>query len=141
MFGPLKKQPRLGQWNGRRRSSRQDEPVLPHLWRRPVLLRLATVLVTAAAVTGLIYSCAPLLPYRVGEVVPRDIRVRVYFEVVNQPQTERRREEAVELSGGDPIARETARLAVPPVVDQYPMGAPLVRRGQPISPRQLGLLM
>jgi membrane-associated HD superfamily phosphohydrolase len=141
MFGPLKKQPRLGQWNGRRRSSRHDEPVLPHLWRRPVLLRLATVLVTAAAVTGLIYSCGPLLPYRVGEVYPRDVRVRVYFDVINQAQTERRREEAVEQSGGDPVVREAARLAVPPVVDQYPVGVPLVRAGQPITPRQLGLLM
>ena len=66
MFRASKKSTRLGQWNGRRRSSRLDEPVLPHLWRRPVLLRLATVLVTAAAVTGLIYAYSPLLPYRVA---------------------------------------------------------------------------
>ena len=48
MFGPLSKKPaRLGQWNGRRRSSRSDRLPLPGLLQRPVLLRLLVVLVTA----------------------------------------------------------------------------------------------
>jgi hypothetical protein len=51
MFGPSKKPSRLGQWDGRRRSSRSEEPVLPHLLHRTVLLRLGAVLVTALAVT------------------------------------------------------------------------------------------
>ncbi len=140
MFGPLKKPSRLSQWNGRRRSSRHDGPVLPLLLRRPVLLRLATVLVTAAAVTALIYACGPLLPYRIGEVYPRDLRVRVYFEVVNQPQTEKKREEVAEQSGADPVVREAIRQSVPPVVDQYPVGLTLVHRGQEITGRHLALL-
>ena len=95
MFGTIKKSSRLSQWNGRRRSSRSDLPVLPRLWQRPVLLRLALVLVTALLVTFLAYAWAPPLPYRVGEVCPSDLQVRAYFEVVNQPLTEQAREEAV----------------------------------------------
>src|SRR5437870_13841710 len=96
MFSPFKKHSRLGQWDGRRRSSRSDEPVLPLLWQKPVLCRLALVLVTTLAVTLLIYAWGPPLPYRVGETYPSDLRVRVYFEIVNQPQTEEAREEAIE---------------------------------------------
>src|SRR6059058_270004 len=95
MFGPVKKPSRLGQWNGRRRSSRSNEPVLPRLWQRPVLLRLGLVLVTALSVTLLAYLWGPPFPYRVREIHPSDLRVRVDFELVNQPQTERAREEAV----------------------------------------------
>src|SRR5579884_755546 len=53
MFGPSKKPTRIGQWNGRRRSSRSDEPVLPQLLQKPVLLRMGAVLVTALTVTFL----------------------------------------------------------------------------------------
>src|SRR5436305_913396 len=83
MFGPAKKQPRLGQWNGRRRSSRSDEPMLPSLWRRPVLFRLAVVLVTTVVVTLMAYLDGPPVPYRIGEIYPHDLRVRVDFEVIN----------------------------------------------------------
>ena len=51
MFGG-RKHPRLGQWNGRRRSSRSDEPMLPRLWQRPVLFRLGIVWLTAWLVPG-----------------------------------------------------------------------------------------
>ncbi len=140
----MKKPSRLGQWNGRRHSTRLDAPVLPRLWQRPVLLRLGIVLLTAAIVTLMVYAWGPTVPYRVGEVHRSDLRVRVGFEVVNQPQTDWRREEAVEsLQGpdtGDPIAREEARRAVTPVVEKYPAGMPLVRRGQPVNERQLTLL-
>src|SRR5690242_9264573 len=126
----FKKHARLGQWNGRRRSSRSEEPVLPRLWQRPVLLRLATVLVTALAVTYLAFSWSPPLPYRVGETYPRDLRVRVYFTLVNPAQTERARDEAVErlpaAESGDPVAREEARRAVAPVFEKYPPGMLLV---------------
>jgi hypothetical protein len=144
MFGTSKKSARLGQWDGRTRSSREDEPVLPRLWRRPVLQRLALVLLTTAAVTLLVIAWGPPLPYRVGEVYPSDLRVRVYFEVVNQPQTEFKREEALEITadpvGRDPATREEIRRAIAPVIDKYPPGMPLVKRGQPISEKQLALL-
>jgi putative nucleotidyltransferase with HDIG domain len=139
MFNSQKKQPRLGQWDGRRRSSRSDEPVLPRLWRRPVLLRLTVVLVTTLAATLLVYSWGPGLPYRVGEVYPYDLRVRVDFELVNQAQTERARDEAVE-QWQDPELRLRARRAVPPVVEHYPRDMLLVPRGKPITERQLTLL-
>jgi putative nucleotidyltransferase with HDIG domain len=145
MFGPSKKPSRLGQWDGRVRSSRSDEPVLPQLWRRSVLTRLGVVLATVIAVTVLAFIAGPPRPYRIGEVYPNDLRVRTYFEVVNQPQTEYRREEAIDRlppeEGGDPVAREEARRAVPPVVERYPVGVPLVQRGQPITGRQLALLL
>src|SRR3954447_24970977 len=83
MFGPLKKHPRPGQWNGRPRSSRSEEPILPRLCRRPVLLRLAAVWLTSLAVTAIAYAGGPPLPYRVGEISPHDLRVRVDFEIVN----------------------------------------------------------
>src|SRR5262245_51812400 len=118
MFGSIKKHARLGQWDGRTRSSRSEEPVLPRLWRRPVLQRLALVLVTSCIVTLLVFAWGPPFPYRAGEVYPSDLRVRVNFEIVNQTQTEWKREEAVERSpedeARDPVAREVIRRGVPP---------------------------
>jgi putative nucleotidyltransferase with HDIG domain len=144
MFGPIKKTARLGQWNGRRHSSRIEAPMLPQMWCRAVIVRLGMVLVTAAVVTVMVYAWGPPLPYRIGEVYPSDLRVRVNFEIVNQPQTDWRREEAVDSlpapDGGDPVAREEARRAVRPVVERYPQGMPLVRRGQPIRERDLTVL-
>jgi putative nucleotidyltransferase with HDIG domain len=145
MFGASKKLARLGQWDGRTRSSRSEEPVLPQLWRRSVLARLGVVLATAVAVTIVVFAAGPPRPYRLGEIYPYDLRVRAYFEVINQPQTAYAREEAIErlppAEGDDPVAREEARRAVPPVVEKYNVGVPLVQRGQPISGRQLALLM
>jgi len=144
MFGFNKKQSRLGQWDGRRRSSRSDEPVLTSLLKKPVLVRLATLVATMACVTLLAYWWGPPLPYRVGEIHSTDLRVRSYFEVVDQVQTERAREEAVQhllpSVSREPAAREAARLAVPPVVEKYPAGVLLVQRGQPITAAQLNLL-
>jgi putative nucleotidyltransferase with HDIG domain len=139
MFNSFKKPSRLGQWNGRRRSSRGDEPMLPRIWSRPVLLRLATVLVTAVLVTFLAYSWGPPSAYRVGEVYPHDLRVRVDFELINQTQTERARDEALEAYK-DPVMRERVRQAIKPVIEKYPRDMLLVPRGQPITERQLGLL-
>lgn len=144
MFQFGKKHSRIGQWNGRRRSSRSEEPVLPLLRQPPVLYRLGLVLATSLVVTYLAYSWGPPLPYRVGESYPRDLRVRVFFELINEAQTEYARDEAVqslpsELST-DPVAREEARQAVPPVFEKYPEGMILAQREQPITERQLNLL-
>jgi putative nucleotidyltransferase with HDIG domain len=144
MFGAIRKNSRLGQWNGRRRSSRGDAPFLLKLFHRPVFLRLFPVLFTALLVTYLAYRGGPPLPYRVGAIYPRDLRVRVYFELVNQTQTERARDEAVqrlpEPQSEDPVAREETRRAVAPVVEKYPQGMLLVPRGQPVSERQFAVL-
>src|SRR4051812_3458478 len=109
MFGPIRKPSRLGQWNGRRRSSRSAEPILSRLCQRAVATRLALVLVTALAVTALACFWGPPLPYRAGRVYPNDIRVRVDFEIVNQPQTERAREEAIESLPVEELSDSTAR--------------------------------
>ena len=136
----LKKQTRLVQWNGRGRTAQGERT---RLWRRPLLIRLALVLVTTLVVTLLVYVWGPKPPYRLGEIYPSDLRVRVYFEVVDQPQTEWKREEAVErflTEGGDPAVREQVRQSIPPVVEKYPPGMPLVQRGKPIGERQLAVL-
>src|SRR5262245_22661124 len=138
MFGTSKKQPRLGQWTGRRRSSRSDEPMLPHLWRRDVLLRLAVVLLTTAAVTCLAYWGGPPLPYRVGETYPFDLRVRVDFELVNHLELVNQNQPVQVADAGaarQAPFQEAARWTERPVVDRYPQGMLLVQRGQPISER------
>lgn len=140
MFGSHRKDPRLGQWNGRRRSSRGETPVLTSLCQQSVLVRIALVLATALVVTLLIYGGGAPMPYRVGETPSVDLRVRVTFGVVNVPQTEQRREQAAERAGADPAARQAAVLAVPFIFDTYPQGIPLVQRGHRINERQLSLL-
>jgi putative nucleotidyltransferase with HDIG domain len=144
MFDQNKKASRLGQWNGRKRSSLSDDPVWPYLRERRVLLRLSPAFLTALVVSVLAYEWGPPLPYRVGEVCRRDLRVRAYFELVNQPQTDQARDEAVERLPADlaedPAAREAARQAVPPVIEKYAPGTLLAPRGQPITERQLTLL-
>jgi hypothetical protein len=144
MFTSNKRVTRLGQWDGRRRSSRSDEPVLTRLWRKPVLLRLGGVLATMIVVTFLAYWLGPPLPYRLGEIYPTDLRVRTYFEVVDRLQTERAREEAVNglpsSSEDDLVSRAEAQQAVAPVIERYPPGVLLVRRGQPVTLGQLALL-
>src|SRR5436305_12864695 len=95
MFG-AKKSMRLGQWDGRRRSSRSEEPVLPRLWQRSVLLRLGVVFLTALACTLLSYYWGPTQAYRVGQISRYDLRSRVYFQVANHTQTMRARDEAVD---------------------------------------------
>ncbi len=140
MFGPIKKASRLGQWNDRRDSLHRGGWQPP--WcNRPVLLRLGVVLATAVVVTLMTYAWGPPFPYRIGEIYPHDLRVRVAFDIVNQPQTDWRREEAVQElppeEGDDPAAREEVRQAVSPVVEHYPVGMPLVRRGQPIRVHDL----
>jgi putative nucleotidyltransferase with HDIG domain len=139
-----KKSSRIGQWDGRRRSSRADEPVLPQVWKRDVLIRLATVLVTALTVTVLAFHWMPDQPFRIGQCCPHDLRARLYFEVVNEIQTGRLRDEAIEAlppeQRCDPEVCECVYKSIAPAVDRYPAGTLLVRRGQPISGDQYQLL-
>jgi cyclic-di-AMP phosphodiesterase PgpH len=143
MFGS-KKSSRLGQWDGRRRSSRCEESVLPHLWQRSSLVRLGAVLLTTLLATGMAYCWGSRDPFREGQVFRYEIRSRVYFETVNHTQTVRRREEAVERlsteARSNPQACAAARHAVPPVIDHYPPGTLLVQLGQPITEAELALL-
>src|SRR5437868_1592071 len=128
MFGSARKNPRLGQWDGRVRSSRSDQPMLTRLWQRPVLARLAVLWVTAAAVAALGCWWGPPFPYRLNESYPHDLRVRADFEVVNPVALANRSD-----SG-------TRAVDDGPVVEKYPSGMLIVQRGQPITHRQLDLL-
>ena len=83
MFSSPKKPSRIGAWDGRRRSSRNEGLVLPNLFQRPVLLRLGAVLLTALTVTVIAYHCGPTESYRVGQSVPHDLRARAYFDVAS----------------------------------------------------------
>jgi putative nucleotidyltransferase with HDIG domain len=144
MFHPHKKPPRLAQWTGRRRSSQSEALVVVGLCSRPVLLRLAVICLTVVAVTALASWAGIVVPYRINQICPQDVRARVYFEVIDQPQTERAREEAVgRLSPeerNNPSACERVRLAEPPVMEKYLEGTPLVQRGRPITIPQMLLL-
>jgi putative nucleotidyltransferase with HDIG domain len=144
MFGPIKKPSRIGQWDGRRRSSRSEEPVLPLVWRRSALLRLGAVLITALGATYLAFCWGPPQSYRAGEICTHDLRARVYFEVVDLAETVRLQDEAVENLPAelqrDEAACDAARDAVAPVLHTYPSGTLLVQRGQPITEPQLTVL-
>src|SRR5689334_7374810 len=121
MFGPTKgTTTRLGQWDGRRQSSRGDLPVLGRLLRWPVLARLSVVLSTATIISVLAWWAAPPLPYRVDEVYPYDLRARVDFDVINH------------VGLANPDAQER-----PGIVERYSRGMVLVARGEPIKEREL----
>jgi putative nucleotidyltransferase with HDIG domain len=141
MVGTTKKLSRLGQWNGRRRSS-HDSAGLPGLWQRPVLVRLAIVALTTAVITLMAWHGGPPLPYRVGEVYPFELRVRSTFQVVNQLELINQSPPAPVPAGdktatpGDVVTKPTAR----PVVETYSAGFLIVPRGEPITSRELVLL-
>ncbi|MHB1425839.1 MAG: HD family phosphohydrolase [Gemmataceae bacterium] len=152
MFGFFKKPSRLSQWNGRRRSSRNEDPSLPNLFSRVVLLRLAAVLITVLGATYLAHTWGGLMTYRAGEVRPYDLRARVYFEFESEEETARQRDEAVrklttedkELPKKNPLEQqkiiEKTRQDVPPVVKTYAPGELLVERNFPITDSQYELL-
>ena len=81
MFGFFKKPSRLSQWNGRRRSSRNEDPSLPNLFCSAVLLRLAAVLITVLGATYLAHNWGGLMTYRAGEVRPYDLRAACLLRV------------------------------------------------------------
>lgn len=133
MFGPLKKIPRLLQWDGRTRSSRQDEPLLRQLAHKRTLLRLAVVWLTTLLVTALAIWWGVPMPYRVGESYPHDLRARIEFTVVNH----------VELVNQDrqrDVVHERAIYTERPVFERYPRDMLLVPRGEPIQERHVDLL-
>src|SRR5262249_34970483 len=136
--------PRLGQWDGRRRSSRSDQLTLPELWQGPVMLRLGAVFFTIVAATLFAFFWGPPMPYRAGEVCPNDLRARVFFKVVNQPKTSRAREDAVgnlpEESRKNPEECEKVRALTEVIYDSYQGGSPIVLHGQPITEQQISLL-
>ena len=107
---------------------RCEETVLPSLWGRRNLARMAAVLLTTLAGTCLAYFCGPSHPFRAGQSFRYEIRSRVYFEMPNHAQTLRRRDDAVAslppTLRTDLLAREAARLANP-------------RRRRSLSARQL----
>ncbi len=107
-------------------------------------MRLGLVLATMILVTLVAYRLGPPFPYRVGEIYPSDIRVRVFFTMVNGSQTERAREKASKAGPAngdvDGFGDGEVQRAVEPVVERYPVGMPLVRRGQPVTLAELPLL-
>ena len=144
MFGPTKKQPRLGQWDGRRHSTRHGKPLLSCLQQPDVLRRLLPVLITVLLATFLVQSSGPPLSFRVGQLCQRDVRARVFFEVVDEAETERQREEAIDKlpddQRDDPDVVEGERQKIAPVVKKYPQGASLVQRGKLLDQKDLNLL-
>jgi putative nucleotidyltransferase with HDIG domain len=108
---------RLSQWDGRRHSTRRDQPILNRLGRRDVLLRLAVVFATVVAVTAMSYCWGLPFAYREMQTVGHDIKSRVAFTVG-------------ELGRGDVVAG----------VDCIDVGAILAQQGEPITSRQLELL-
>lgn len=141
MFGPHRKQPRLVQWNGRRRSSRQDEPLWRQLACRHTVLRLGLVLLTTLAVTLLAYWWGLPMPYRLGESYPFDLRARVDFDVVNHVEfINQEDQKPVGRESRQTPLREQAQYTERPVVEKYPRGMILVPMGQPVQERQLDLL-
>ncbi|MBI3823838.1 MAG: HDIG domain-containing protein [Planctomycetes bacterium] len=135
MFGPLKKLPRLLQWNGRTRSSRQEEPLLKQLAHRDTLLRLVAVWLTTLMATGFAIWWGVPMRYRAGEVYPHDLRARVDFTVINHVELVNQ-----ERQRGDDAIHEKANHSDRPVFEKYPRGMLLAPRGQPIQERQLDLL-
>lgn len=124
--------PRLLQWNGRKRSTRHDEPIYRRLGQRRVLARLAVVWLTTLVVTLLAIWWGPPFPYRAGEVYAHDLRARVGFEVKSHlglgPEVQRK---ATEEEPPQPAGCECQRFAA---------GSLLVPWGQPIGETQLHLL-
>src|SRR4051812_2677019 len=116
MFGPLKKLPRLLQWDGRTRSSRQEEPLLHQLARKHILLRLAVVWLTTLIVTAFAGWWGEPMRYRAGEVFPHDLRARVEFTVVNHVEL------VNQANGEGKGAHEDAGHPDRPVFEKYPRG-------------------
>jgi cyclic-di-AMP phosphodiesterase PgpH len=145
MFGPFKKPSRLSQWNGRRRSSRNEDPSLPNMFCRVVLLRLLAVLVVVLGATYLAYNWGGLMTYRAGEVRPYDLRARVLFKIKDEEETARKRDEAVQSLSADeqrdPKKCDEARKNTPEVYKVYSPGKLLVERDFAITDSQYELLL
>lgn len=121
MFSANKKTTRLGQWTGRKRSSRTAEPLLRRVIHRDVLVRLAVVWATTIAVTLLAVGWGPTFLYRAGQVYPYDIKARVEFQVIKDRDS---------MEPGDDGSS----------LERYPRGTLIVPAGQPVQDRHLDLL-
>ncbi len=124
MFSNSKKITRLGQWTGRTRSSRSDEPLLRRVAQRDVLSRLAVVWATTIAVTLLAVAWGPAFPYQAGKIYPYDIKARVDFQVITEPES----------AGEEPAAE-------PATIEKHLRGTLIVPAGHPIQDRHLDLLL
>jgi hypothetical protein len=110
---------------------------VPAGWDRPFWTRFGVVALTVVLATVIVAVCGPPVPFRVGEITGRDLRVRATFTVINFPKTELIREEA---ETHWPSIEEPPPVLPPVVVEKYPVGMPIVRRGAPITEAQLMLL-
>lgn len=117
MSNAPKRLDRLGQWDGRRHSSRRDEPLLRRIGQRDVLLRLAVVFTTTLLVTAVSLWWGLPFPYREGQILHHDVKARV------------------DLTVGDPNRGDEARG-----VTSICRGDLLVAQGQPIQRQQLDVL-
>ncbi len=117
--------------------------------RPGVLVRLSIVCVTTLLATLLGQVGGHLFPYRIGEIYPQDLHVRVDFEILNTVELANRKNDA-ESDKPKKEAKPSAILP-PPIfaepddsedrlVDKYTRGMVLVPHGQPIRGRQLALL-
>ncbi len=139
MLGSNPKSPRLAGWTGRRRSSRSDVLFdFSRLLNRAVAIRLGVVAAVAAVVTGLVVDNANPFPYRLGQTLPRDVRSRVAFVVLNEVETTHRAGHAE--AAASPEADPATPPVVVPAVERYTAGFVVQRRDQPISREKLSLL-
>src|SRR5262245_54581751 len=122
MFSASRRIRRLGQWTGRKRSSRSQEPLLRRLAHRDVLARLAVAWATTIAVTLLAVGWGPSFSFRAGQIYPYDIKARVEFQIVSEREP------------GDRDA------AAPVLLQKHPRGTLIVPAGHPIQDRHLDLL-
>jgi len=149
MFGNKKTPARLGLWTGLKRSTRSDEPLLPQLRQGPVLARLLVVALTALLITIIAVWVGHPFPYRIGEIYPHDLRVRLDFERFDQVELINQKPELepdIKKPEKPPsaILPETSVVEVKkperPIVEKYTRDMVIVQRGQPIRDHQLELL-
>jgi putative nucleotidyltransferase with HDIG domain len=117
MFGSSKNS-RLGQWDGRKHSTRREEPWLKRLTQRDVFTKLLVVWLSTFAVTGLAIWWGPPNNFRLGQILPSDYKARLDFEV-HQPAP----------------FRPTSEPA--PTPEKYAKGEILVLQGFPMQERHL----
>ncbi|MCE9530478.1 MAG: HDIG domain-containing protein [Planctomycetes bacterium] len=132
-----KQEPRLENWDGRRRSTRDGVSVFPCIWNKFVLARLTLVFLTTAILTFILNLNSPPFPYRLGSVLSYNYRARLAFDVPNQ---------AFAAKHGEPTESDfpddgSSTPGVSPPVDRYAADSILVHRWQRIDGPKLVLLM
>jgi cyclic-di-AMP phosphodiesterase PgpH len=129
MFGSGRKPARLENWDGRRRSSREEPAILPRTWSRPTTVRLALVFLATLGITALLHVSGPAFPHRIGESSLNDLRARVAFELPNELDTPER------------IEGEGVRNPSAPPSACFPEGTLLIKQGQRVTPAKWELLL